>query len=647
MFRICVAVIVYTSIHPLAYGQAENPRHIKLKPGQRLETLKQHWTHEESNWFYNAAQGSRLLPYDWFVHLEQPDSNSPFNDADHIRGLGYIPRGPSAGNPDGLPIGFAKDAPYDDGMEGLGVTCAACHTGQIDYRGITYLIDGGPSLGDMEQFMKRLTDALDNTSTDDAKFARFADAVLPTRVTDRTKRDLRSAVMMIARQRRNYNNRNFPHEPSHRFGYGRVDAFGAIFNEVSTAFLGIESNASTPNAPVSFPCLWDAPQHDRVQWNGGAENRTSFLGIALFGTKDVGALGRNAGEVLGVFGHVDINRHEFLLPRRYESTVNKPQLIAIEETLTDLWSPEWPVALGEINKERRDRGELIYKDNCMKCHEPIVRDAANRTVEGKLSDVGTDQQMLINFGRTARTGILEGRRKTLLAQERFGEVEPVGVILKHVVERAILNDLDPRVVKQALAGKLDGVVLDINELNPGFQSTATVSKNGRESTIGLESIQKDGNKLRIAASKSDLLELARELALDGGGLESLGASNSVVKLNSAADVEETPVGELENASASLGYKARPLNGIWATAPYLHNGSVPTLAQLLNPAKRQAKFHVGSKEFDPVNVGFVDDPAFPVYDTTDPVMGNDNSGHEFGADLEQEDRLDLIEYLKSL
>ena len=64
--------------------------------------------------------------------------------------------------------------------------------------------------------------------------------------------------------------------------------------------------AAPANAPVSYPCLWDAPQHDRVQWNGAAENKVSPLGKILFGTEDVGALGRNSGEVLGVFGSATV-----------------------------------------------------------------------------------------------------------------------------------------------------------------------------------------------------------------------------------------------------------------------------------------------------------------------------------------------------
>jgi hypothetical protein len=61
---------------------------------------------------------------------------------------------------------------------------------------------------------------------------------------------------------------------------------------------------------------------------------------------------------------------------------------------------------------------------------------------------------------------------------------------------------------------------------------------------------------------------------------------------------------LADDSPILGYKFRPLTGIWATAPYLHNGSVPTLYDLLlPPSDRPTSFYVGTREFDPVKVGF--------------------------------------------
>lgn len=112
-----------------------------------------------------------------------------------------------------------------------------------------------------------------------------------------------------------------------------------------------------------------------------------------------------------------------------------------------------------------------------------------------------------------------------------------------------------------------------------------------------------------------------------------------------------PENTKENPFASLeSYKARPLNGIWATAPFLHNGSVPSLYDLLLPEKdRPKRFAVGQREFDPVKVGFLSDPNHPnapyFFDTSEP--GNSNKGHRYGTNLTEAERWALLEYLKSL
>jgi mono/diheme cytochrome c family protein len=106
------------------------------------------------------------------------------------------------------------------------------------------------------------------------------------------------------------------------------------------------------------------------------------------------------------------------------------------------------------------------------------------------------------------------------------------------------------------------------------------------------------------------------------------------------------------------YKARPLNGIWAVAPFLHNGSVPNLYLLLSPrSDRPDTFWTGSKEFDPVRVGYdtAEMEGGTLFDVSKP--GNSNAGHEFndgprgkgviGPLLSSDDRMAIIEYLKSL
>jgi hypothetical protein len=97
------------------------------------------------------------------------------------------------------------------------------------------------------------------------------------------------------------------------------------------------------------------------------------------------------------------------------------------------------------------------------------------------------------------------------------------------------------------------------------------------------------------------------------------------------------------------YKARPLDGIWATAPYLHNGSVPNLYQLLVPSERKP-FYVGSRQFDPKYVGFIaDDKSGTWLDIS--ASGNLNTGHDdttYNGPLDMETEVwPLIEYMKSL
>ena len=100
-----------------------------------------------------------------------------------------------------------------------------------------------------------------------------------------------------------------------------------------------------------------------------------------------------------------------------------------------------------------------------------------------------------------------------------------------------------------------------------------------------------------------------------------------------------------------GYANQPLDGIWLRGPFLHNGSVPTLRDLLNPAAaRPAVFYRGNDVFDQTGVGFVSSVAesngrrFTRYDTS--VPGNGNGGHDYGTTLPESDKAAIVEYLKT-
>jgi hypothetical protein len=126
--------------------------------------------------------------------------------------------------------------------------------------------------------------------------------------------------------------------------------------------------------------------------------------------------------------------------------------------------------------------------------------------------------------------------------------------------------------------------------------------------------------------------------------------------------EAGPDGRPFLVSDTRGYQAPPLDGVWATAPYLHNGSAPTVYHVLNSAARPRVFtrsyRTGEGDYDPVRLGWkvtvleqppgAGLPGFErrkVYDTTRP--GQSNGGHTYGDDLTDDERLAVIEYLKTL
>ncbi|MEZ6115955.1 MAG: hypothetical protein R3C28_05205 [Pirellulaceae bacterium] len=107
-----------------------------------------------------------------------------------------------------------------------------------------------------------------------------------------------------------------------------------------------------------------------------------------------------------------------------------------------------------------------------------------------------------------------------------------------------------------------------------------------------------------------------------------------------------------------GYVAPPLDGIWASAPYLHNGSVPTLWHLLHPSERPAVWKRTTQQYDPIRVGLPVDAwdQLPA-DVTDAAVkrtyfdtsrfGMRSSGHDYPNQLDEQEKREVLEYLKTL
>jgi mono/diheme cytochrome c family protein len=128
----------------------------------------------------------------------------------------------------------------------------------------------------------------------------------------------------------------------------------------------------------------------------------------------------------------------------------------------------------------------------------------------------------------------------------------------------------------------------------------------------------------------------------------------------AADGKRTgtviPIAEIDTdrerlrGSGSGGYVAPPLSGIWLRAPYLHNGSVPTVRALLEPeGRRPLRFSRGYDVIDPDNLGFLvtwPDQAQAGFNFDTSLPGNGKGGHRYGTELAGPDKDALIEYLKT-
>ena len=151
----------------------------------------------------------------------------------------------------------------------------------------------------------------------------------------------------------------------------------------------------------------------------------------------------------------------------------------------------------------------------------------------------------------------------------------------------------------------------------------------------------------VSGARVGRVELLADIGIDRGRLDSYTYEFAANQYTLYPDSKY----RFNRFRKTLGYANHPLDGIWARAPYLHNGSVPTLRDLLSPPEsRPVSFYRGYDVYDPVRVGFVSDVAeesgtrFSEFDTRLP--GNGNGGHVYGVSLSDADKDALVEYMKT-
>ncbi|WFC62577.1 hypothetical protein EWH21_12895 [Pseudomonas sp. REST10] len=597
LLRHTLKLIVLLALIGLAVAlyYVANPNLPSFDPPKELHYLQQ-WNDEQRQTYYYTPQGTTVkgLRYDWFTALEMPFGKEKFARLDYLARFGFLTdpnQQASDLNPGNLPVGFTRHQDEESGERFLDISCAACHTGELRYKGQAVRIDGGAALHSLAStvptlrgggFGQALGMSMAFTYYNPLKFRRFAQQVLGEQYPqgrDQLREDFKQVLdRLLATAMNDWHRGLYPTEE----GFGRTDAFGRIANTVFGDVLD-EANYRVANAPVSYPQLWDIWKFDWVQWNGSAMQ----------------PMARNVGEALGVGASLDLlDEHGKGVAEadRYASSVRVHDLHTLEETLKQLQPPKWPEAVfGKVDLPLASRGKALYLENCAYCHapDPKPRDqrlAPSRDPEWRMrivptSIVGTDPTTADN-----------------IADHRF-DISRLGWT------KAELSRLDVKL----FGASLEDVDFKSISSAKGLAYITAYVENRAYQDAGI------GPRQRYD--------------MDGYGL--------------AIGVQE-----------KRGYKARPLDGIWATPPFLHNGSVPNLFELLSPVyERQSQFWVGNFEFDPVRVGYRSEAFSGGFLLDTRVTGNGNGGHEFrdgcrqegviGRALSPDERLALIEYLKVL
>jgi hypothetical protein len=575
--------------------------------------------------FYHLSQGSEIMP--WIVltavDVADPGSTKPF--VENLKRYGLLP---DPGRADGAPVGLTVTSnPFTFGMDFVGVNCAACHVGELRYGGKAVRVDGAPNMFNLQVFYSDAIDAVMATTSDRGKlwralkrlgrqdYARYGIAapfVRPATLVyyganvlmHRDRLDARLElvdVIKVAKERRD------PNHPTS--GFGRLDAFdGArnfIFTRLRKADDGGALKVNTANmvkldAPVKFPWLWSRKATRPAPVEGYRNQPQNFPRV--WGFKDYDwlewtlntntVMERNFTETLGAGATVVLD------PKRtgslFESSIPMQDMHDLEWLAYYIDPPQWPAAIfGAVNADQATAGKEIFEKTCAGCHE-YGDDKRSPTGLIKLNgmrpeDVGTDATAALRIScPIPDTGALA------IAPKSFS-----------VEDSQLLKDC---------AGVKAGEAFSGNSFAKTVQVAVDGIKQKAYATAGIDEAQQrvmeDRDRRGGDAWRDTLLDTKR------------------------------PYGP---------YAARPLYGIWAAAPYLHNGSVPTLYHLLLPPDERPKaFALGSREYDPAKVGFAVAAECSQQDClVDATQtGNGNGGHLWGTDLSGPDRMALLEYLKT-
>lgn len=561
------------------------------------------WTDEQRETFYYAPQGTELLglEYDWFINLELPLSHDLLVTEENMRGWGFIvdpAQRPSPRNPGNLPVGLGRHTDPTTGRQKLDIGCATCHTGELHYKGVALRVDGGQSMQSIAtakrgEFITTLGASVFETLLNPAKWGRFATRVVGH---EQFARDaLKEEVWAFAKTLKHFvSTAGAAKLYPVEEGRGRTDAVGRIANIVFGYDLDEPDNFRVANAPASYPFIWDIWRFDWVQYTGFTNQ----------------AMARNVGESMGVLAPIKLVDQDgrLLPPDRFgETVIDIDGMHCAEGTLRDLQPPKWPEdVLGKIDIESAKKGKALFADQCVACHGPHISEpyswvVAQNDEQNPANQIAVNAKWDMAGDITFRDGeaFREDWRETIWSMPWLA-TDVIGT--------------DP-----TLADNYIDNTYDATKLLPGSEPV--------NAGDGLQVLLN-----RLVPQLYDKWDISKEQVPNFDGLN-------------------VPF-RIENQRA---YKSRPLHGVWATPPFLHNGSVPTIHDLLSPLRaRPVMFYSGNREYDPQRLGYVSDDPVGAFKHDTSIKGNWNIGHLFtdvqmpgriGDLLSEQQRMDIIEYIK--
>jgi mono/diheme cytochrome c family protein len=475
------------------------------------------------------------------------------------------------------------------GQEMAGMTCAACHTRQIVVGNQQYRVDGGPALVDFQALLVDLVDAVGRVRATNASFATFAAAVLGPNAPAKKVKQLRTDVDLWYLRENALRNNAFP---TPVWGVGRLDAVSMIFDRLTGLDLGKPpSYLIESNIEIA-----DAPVRYPFLWNAPKQDYTQWPGFAANGS-DIYGLARNTGEVMGVFGKFRPKKSFFHLfgidfigkGTSHQQSTNFGGLLKLEDLVQKIGAPKWP---WPVDQTLAARGKQIYNgsNSCASCH-------GETPGKKRLPDQSTWATPLLDVGT-------DSHQYDILARES----DP-GVLTGAHIPFLMPPIKNPATSFSLLGVSVGGSILQSGSWVPAIWGNLIA---GQQSSRG-------------PTPSNDVKQ----------------ALNDSFNDDAAAPTD-----------GKYRYESRVLYGIWATAPYLHNGSVASLADLLKPADQRAASFLVGPYYDTQAIGLAAvQPGLNGARVTTGCdqrnSGNSRCGHEFGTTLPDADKAALLEYLKTL